>query len=163
VSVGTELQVLSWAAAAVTAIVAVIAYRRGVRQQMAQALLELEKRFAELADVLRWIDPEARRFRGELAPHIRRSLVAKGRPRDSAYDAHITRLDALLRFLLLIGGLHEHRILSRRAIAYQYNYWFRAIWENKRLLAYVRAYFPTLFGFMRRNRRTITRPPYRSR
>jgi hypothetical protein len=157
------LQALAWTAAAVTATIGGIAYRRSVRQNMAQALLELEKRFADFAEVARWIDPEARKFRSELGPHIRLSLVAKDKPRSPEYDSHITKLDGFLRFLLLVSNLHRFRILSRRAVGYQYNYWFRELWNNRRLRAYVRTYFPTVMEFMRRNRRTITapgRPPW---
>lgn len=153
------LQAVAWTAAAVSAGLAIVAYRRGVRQHMAQSLVEIEKRFADFADTARWIDPDSGQFKSELAPHIRLSLTRRARGPGETYSSdHLQKLDGLLRFLLLVSSLHEHRILSRRAIAHQYSYWFRAIWENKRLLAYVRVYFPTVMEFMRRNRRTITVP-----
>ncbi|MFY9555488.1 MAG: hypothetical protein WAV20_25550 [Blastocatellia bacterium] len=150
---------------------AVIKYLRGRDERSGETLLHLENRFKELQSpweatqsdqllpsITRTIDPEAHQFeKSELEVAIDLLFNNKWAERSPLQNAWMSRLDELLRFLLLVAAMEKNRLLKRRALWDAYHYWFTAIWETPKLKEYVQQYSSVLYTFLSDNLKEIER------
>jgi hypothetical protein len=135
--------------------------------QSGETLRHLEVQFREflqpwtfrgedLPGIARAVDMESGEFeRRRLRSAIQKGLEGRGGTRDDLEEAWMPRLDAFLRFLLIVAAMEKNRLLKKRALWDVYHYWFRAVHETPLLRAYVGRYFPVLSRFLKQNQKMI--------
>ncbi|MCA1629436.1 MAG: hypothetical protein LC785_08985 [Acidobacteria bacterium] len=155
----------------ITIVAAAVKYLWSRDQRSGETLLHLETRFKELqsrwqaepsgqlqSSITRAIDREAREFEGsDLESAIDKGLRGERDKRTVLERAWMSRLDELLRFLLLVAAMEKNRLLKKRALWDAYHYWFHAVARNPMLRDYVGRYFPVLDRFLKENEKEISR------
>ena len=160
------------AASTVAIVGAVWKYLRSRDERSGETLLNLESRFKELqsrwqadrsgellSSITRAIDREAHEFEhSALESALDKGLEGEWDKRDRLEKAWMSRLDELLRFLLIVAAMEKNRLLKKAALWDVYHYWFRAVAKNPKLKDYVSFYFPVLNKFLDENEKEINNP-----
>ncbi|HEX7833210.1 MAG TPA: hypothetical protein VF787_26375 [Thermoanaerobaculia bacterium] len=89
--------------------------------------------------------------RCKLESSIRKGASGEPASRDDCERAWIPRLDALLRFLMIVSAMEKNRLLKKEALWDAYHYWFRTVNNNVLVRIYIGLHFPVLDRFLREN------------
>lgn len=132
------------------------------RDRSAEVLFKLEEQFAgdalKLGRRLLEEDDEYATVNGRLAEEA--GLPTKTRATRGGQIQHkLEAVDALLRFYVLVCGLHASRQVGTKALRACYRYWLTQYYNPKRseLRCYVDAFYPTLRRWIARDRWFWTR------